>query len=73
MNKKVNHNNVFESYIAQDILILDILEKIANDWKEAGREDFDRETFEEFIIDDFTHWLECGLQDFLDAEFGEVE
>lgn len=72
-DKKVDHTNVFESFLAQDIFIFDILEKIANDWKKARRMEFNRENFEDFVLDDFPCWLENGMYEFLEAEFGEVE
>ena len=45
--KKPNHQNIFDSYIAQDLFVLDILEKIAHDWVRAyGVKTFNRENFE---------------------------
>ena len=32
-NKTVDHTNIFESYLAQDIFIMGIIEKVVNDWK----------------------------------------
>ncbi len=71
--RKVDHTNIFDSWLAQDVFVSDILEKIANDWKKANRMEFNRENFEDFIFDDFPCWLENGLQEFLDEEFGEEE
>ena len=74
MSKRiVDHTNIFESFIAQDVFVLDVLEKIANDWKKARRIEFNRENFTDFVYDDLPCWLENGLQDFLDEEFGESE
>ena len=71
--KKVDHTNIFDSWLAQDVFVADILEKIANDWKKANRMEFNRENFQDFIFDDLPCWLENGLQEFLDEEFGEEE
>lgn len=73
MKNKVNHNNIFESYIAQDLFILDIIDKIASDWKEAGRQEFTRDNFEDFIFEEFSGWMELGLQEYLEEEFGEED
>lgn len=71
--RKVDHTNIFDSWLAQDVFVADILEKIANDWKRANRMEFNRENFEDFIFEDLPCWLENGLQEFLDEEFGEEE
>lgn len=71
--KKVDHTNIFDSWLAQDVFVADILEKIANDWKKANRMEFNRENFQDFVFDDLPCWLENGLQEFLDEEFGEEE
>ena len=71
--KKVDHTNIFDSWLAQDLFVADILERIANDWKKANRMEFNRENFQDFIFDDLPCWLENGLQEFLDEEFGEEE
>lgn len=72
--KKVDHTNVFESYIAQDVFVLDILEKIADDWKRSHKADsFNRNNFEEFICNEFVEWLDVGMWSFCDEEFGEEE
>ena len=69
--KKPNHNNIFDSHIAQDLFVLDILEKIAHDWLRAyGVKTFNRENFEEFVANDFMQWIEFGLEEFCDEEFG---
>ena len=69
--KKPNHQNIFDSHIAQDLFVLDILEKIAYDWKRAyGVQTFNRENFEEFVTNDFMQWIELGLEEFCDEEFG---
>lgn len=71
--KKVDHTNIFDSWLAQDVFVADILERIANDWKKAKRMEFDRENFTDFVCVDLPCWLENGLQEFLDEEFGEEE
>lgn len=72
--KKVNHNNIFESYIASECFLLDILERISYDWKNSRRANtFNRETFEEFVINDFIVSLEVELDEFCDEEFGTEE
>ena len=69
--KKPNHQNIFDSHIAQDLFVLDILEKIAHDWVRAyGVKTFNRENFEEFVTDDFMQWIELELKEFCDEEFG---
>lgn len=70
--KKVNHQNIFESFLAQDIFILDILEKIAHDWKTSHKANsYNREKFEDFVTEDFMQWIELELEEFCDDEFGE--
>lgn len=54
--KKVDHTNIFDSWLAQDVFVSDILEKIANDWKRANRMEFNRENFEEFVFEDLPCW-----------------
>ena len=69
--KKPNRQNIFESDIIQDLFVLDIFEKIAYDWKRAyGVKTYNRENFEEFVINDFMQWIELGLGEFCDEEFG---
>ena len=69
--KKPNHQNIFDSNIAQDLFVLDILEKIAHDWVRAyGVKTFNRENFEEFVANDLMQWIELGLGKFCDEEFG---
>ena len=69
--KKPNHQNIFDSHIAQDLFVLDIFEKIAHDWLRAyGVKTFNRENFEEFVANDFMQWIEFGLGKFCDEEFG---
>lgn len=66
--------NIFENYIAQDVFILDILEKIAEDWKQSHNKDsFNRDNFEEFVLVDLPAWFETALDDFNEEEFGEYE
>lgn len=66
--------NIFENYIAQDVFILAILEKIAEDWKQSHNKDsFNRDNFEEFVLVDLPAWFETALDDFNEEEFGEYE
>ena len=72
--KKTNHHNIFDSHTTQDLFVLDILEKIAYDWKRAyGVQTFNRENFEEFIANEFTQWIELELGEFCDEEFESDE
>lgn len=71
MTNKCDHTNIFESYIAQDIFVLDILDKIANDMKRAERKEFTKDSFEDFIADEFSQWLELGVQTYIEEEWGE--
>lgn len=73
MNRQVNHNNIFESYIAQDVFVLDILDKIASDMKQTERRAFTQENFEDFVSDEFMQWIELGLQTYVEEEWGENE
>lgn len=69
--KKPNRQNIFESDIIQDLFVLDILEKIAYDWKRAyGVKTYNRENFEEFVANDLMQWIELGVGNFCDEEFG---
>lgn len=66
--------NIFENYIAQDVFILDILEKIAEDWKQSHNKDsFNRDNFEEFVLVDLPAWFETALDDFNEEEFTKDE
>ena len=68
--KKPNRQNIFESDIIQDLFVLDILEKIAYDWKRAyGVKTYNRENFEEFVTNDFMQQIEFALESFCDEEF----
>lgn len=71
-NKTVDHRNIFESYLAQDIFIMDIIEKVVADWKLTKRKEgtFNRENLEDFFFDDFQQWVELGVQEWCDEEFG---
>ena len=72
--KKPNRQNIFESHIVQNLFVLDILEKIAYDWKRAyGVKTFNRENFEEFVANDFMQWIELGLGEFCAEEFESDE
>lgn len=73
MKYKVNHNNIFESYIAQDLFILDIIDRIASDWKEANRQEFTRENLEYYVFEEFFNLMELGLQEYLEEEFDEED
>lgn len=74
-NKTVDHDNIFESYLARDIFIMDIIEKVVNDWKRTKRKDgtFNRENLEDFLFDEFHNWFELGAREWCDAEFGLEE
>jgi hypothetical protein len=74
-NEKVDHNNIFESYLARDIFIMDIIEKVIADWKRTKRKEgtFTRENLEDFFFDEFQNWFESGVQEWCDAEFGLEE
>ena len=52
-NEKVDHNNIFESYLARDIFIMDIIEKVIADWKRTKRKEgtFTRENLEDFFFE----------------------
>ena len=68
--KKPNRQNIFESDSIQDLFVLDILEKIAYDWKRAyGVKTFNRENFEEFVTNEFMQRIEFELESFCDEEF----
>ena len=72
--KKPNRHNIFDSHTTQDIFVLDILEKIAYDWKRAyGVKTYNRENFEEFVANDFMRWIELGLGEFCEEEFESDE
>ena len=71
MKNKCDHTNIFESCIAQDIFVSDILDKIANDMKRAERKEFTKDNFEDFIADEFLQWLELGVQTYIEEEWGE--
>lgn len=74
-SKTVDHNNIFESYLAQDIFIMDVIDKVVNDWKRTKRKEstFNRENLEDFFFDDFQQWIELGLAEWCDEEWGEEE
>lgn len=74
-NKTVYHHTIFESYLAQDIFIMDIIEKVVNDWKQTKRKEgtLNRENLEDFFFDEFQQWLELGLQEWCDEEWGLEE
>lgn len=66
--------NAFESYVAQDLFIYDIYEKLASDWKEAQREPFTRENFKNFVMGEFAEeWVVGPLDEWLDDEFSEED
>ena len=74
-NKTVDNNNIFESYLARDIFIMDIIEKVVRDWKRAKRKQstFNRENLEDFFFDEFQQWIELGVEEWCDEEFGLEE
>lgn len=74
-SKTVDHSNIFESYLARDTFIINIIEKVANDWKRAKRKEgtFNRENLEDFFFDEFQQWIELGVQEWCDEEWGEEE
>ena len=71
-NREIDHTNVFESYLTQSVFALDILEKLANDWKRANRkmQEFNRDNFEDFVYNEFMEWICCEMEEFADAEWG---
>ena len=74
-NKTIDHNNIFESYLARDIFIMDIIEKVVNDWKRNKWKEgtFNRKNLEDFFFDEFQQWIELGVQEWCDEEWGEEE
>lgn len=75
MKKEVDHTNIFESYIGQDVFIMDIIEKVVCDWKRAERkkDTLNRDNLEDFFFDEFQQWLELGLQEWCDEEWKDEE
>lgn len=73
MINECDHTNIFESYIARDIFVLDILDKIANDMKRTERKEFTKDNFEDFVADEFLQWLELGVQTYIEEEWGVDE
>lgn len=73
--KSVNHNNVFESYLAQDVFMMDVIEKIIHDWKTANRKmpEFNRENLEDFFFDEFHQWVEMSMTEWCDEEWEDEE
>lgn len=74
-NKTTDHTNIFESYLERDIFIMDIIEKVVNDWKLTKWKEgtFNRENLEDFFFDDFQQWVELGVQEWCDEEWGKEE
>lgn len=74
-NKTVDNNNIFENYLERDIFIMDIIEKVVSDWKRAKRKQstFNRENLEDFFFDEFQQWIELGVEEWCDEEFGLEE
>ena len=66
-------NNVFKDPMVRDVFLLDVLEKIAYDWKESDQETYTRDNFEEFVDFELPVWFLDVLNDFLDDEFGEED
>lgn len=68
--RAVDHTNVFESYLAQDVFMLDIIEKVVHDWKNSPRKgELTRDRLEDFFYDEFQQWIGCNLEDYLNEEF----
>lgn len=67
-------NNLFENSLVLDVFVLDVLEKIANDWKNScHKESYTRDEFEQFVINELPIWFMDNLEDFLNEEFGEED
>lgn len=68
-------NNIFRSYLAEEIFQLDVLEKIHNDYK-AHRKDkgekITREELENILVDTLDDIISAADW-YLDEEFEEVE
>ena len=69
--REVDHTNVFESYIAQEVFMMDVIEKIVNDWRRSERKSNPtREELEDFFYDEFIHeWIGYSVETWLDEEF----
>lgn len=74
-NKTIDHTNIFESYLERDIFMMDIIDKVVRDWKRAKRKQstFNRENLEDFFFDEFQQWIELGVEEWCDEEFGLEE
>ena len=58
--REVDHTNVFESYIAKEVFMMDVIEKIVNDWRRSERQ--------------FIHeWIGYSVETWLDEEFENDE
>lgn len=69
--REVDYTNVFESYIAQEVFMMDVIEKIVNDWKRSSRKSNPtRKELEDFFYDEFTNeWIGYSVETWLDEEF----
>lgn len=67
-------NNLFENSLVLDVFVLDVLEKVANDWKNScHKESYNRDEFEQFVVNELPMWFTENLEDFLEEEFGEED
>ena len=73
--REVDHTNVFESYIAKEVFMMDVIEKIVNDWRRSERQSNPtREELEDFFYDEFIHeWIGYSVETWLDEEFENDE
>ena len=69
--RAVDHTNVFESYLAQEVFMMDIIDKIVDDWKRTDRKSNPtREELEDCFYDTFIHeWIGYSVENWLDEEF----
>lgn len=74
-NKTIDHTNIFESYLERDIFMMDIIDKVVRDWKRSKRKQstFNRGNLEDFFFDEFQQWIELGVEEWCDEEFGLEE
>lgn len=68
-----NEMNIFESYLAQEVFVTDIIEKVVADWKSSHKkEQFTRENLEDFFEDELIQWIFLEIETYCEAEFGEA-
>jgi hypothetical protein len=69
--RAVDHTNVFESYLAKEVFMMDIIDKVVDDWKRTDRKSNPtREELEDFFYDTFIHeWIGYSVETWLDEEF----